>query len=55
MLVLALTYTLLRLQYMYAVSAAALVIGYYTAKSVLFPMAQGSTSWLPTSTSWPSP
>jgi adenylate cyclase len=37
MLVLALTYTLLRLQYMYAVSAAALVIGYYTATSVLFP------------------
>lgn len=35
MLVLALTYTLLRLQYMYAVSAAALVIGYFTATSVL--------------------
>ena len=41
MLVLALTYTLLRLQYMYAVSAAALVIGYYTATSVLFPHGPG--------------
>ena len=37
MLVLALTYTLLRLRYMYAASAAALVIGYYTATSVPFP------------------
>jgi adenylate cyclase len=41
MLVLALTYTLLRLQYMYAASAAALVIGYYTATSVLFPHDSG--------------
>jgi adenylate cyclase len=41
MLVLALTYTLLRLQYRYAVSAAALVIGYYTATSVLFPHGPG--------------
>jgi class 3 adenylate cyclase len=36
MLVLALTYTLLRLQYLYAASAAALVIGCYTATTVLF-------------------
>lgn len=41
MLVLALTYTLLRLQYIYAASAAALVIGYYTATSVLFPHGSG--------------
>ncbi len=41
MLVLALAYTLLRLQYLYAVSAAALVIGYYTATSVLVPHGPG--------------
>ena len=41
MLVLALTYTLLRLQYMYAVPAAALVIGCYTATRVLFPHGSG--------------
>jgi adenylate cyclase len=41
MLVLALTYTLLRLQYLYALSAAALVIGYYTATGVLIPHASG--------------
>jgi class 3 adenylate cyclase len=41
MLVLALAYTLLRLQCMYATSAAALVIGYYTATSVLFPHGPG--------------
>ncbi|HEY5987199.1 MAG TPA: adenylate/guanylate cyclase domain-containing protein, partial [Streptosporangiaceae bacterium] len=41
MLVLALIYTLLRLQYMYAMSAAALVIGYYTATSVLLPYGPG--------------
>jgi class 3 adenylate cyclase len=35
MLVLALTFTLLRLRYLYAAAAAALVIGYYTATSVL--------------------
>ena len=37
MLVLALSYTLLRLQYLYAMLAAALVISYFTATRVLFP------------------
>jgi class 3 adenylate cyclase len=37
MLILAVTFTLLRLPYMYAASAAALMIGYYTATRVLFP------------------
>jgi class 3 adenylate cyclase len=41
MLILAVTFTLLRLQYMYAVLAAALVIGYYTATRVLAPHSGG--------------